>query len=132
MFNDLNKYIPLVATFTVASLRLVPIANSFLANIITTRANKNSIDRLYKVREIFIDSRWNKSEAKVLENNDETFNNVKITFEKKRKDPDQRDYFVSNKKIEKKGFYLIYSIVNGIEELLIFFKNNKNRIHNNY
>ena len=47
-------------------------------------------------------------------------------------DPDKRDYFVSNKKIEKKGFKAKIRLENGIKELLIYFKNNSEKIINNY
>jgi nucleoside-diphosphate-sugar epimerase len=48
------------------------------------------------------------------------------------KDPDQRDYYVSNKKIEKKGFKAIYSLDHGIGELINIFKISKIKIKNNY
>jgi len=41
--------------------------------------------------------------------------NIKII--KNKKDPDQRNYIVSNRKIEKKGFKALYSLEDGIEEL---------------
>ena len=49
-----------------------------------------------------------------------------------RSDPDKRDYFVSNKKIEKKGFKAKINLEEGIKELLLYFKNNKDKIINNY
>ena len=48
------------------------------------------------------------------------------------KDPDQRDYFVSNKKIEQKGFKAKISIEDGINELLKFYKYSDFKIKNNY
>ena len=55
---------------------------------------------------------------------------IKIVYNKK--DPDQRDYFVSNKKIEKKGFKAKMSIDNGINELINIFSYSKEKIINNY
>ena len=51
---------------------------------------------------------------------------------KNRRDPDKRDYFVSNKKIERKGFKAKINLESGISELLQIFSNNKNKIINNY
>jgi len=57
---------------------------------------------------------------------------LKITVIKNRKDPDQRDYYVSNKKIEKKGFKAKTKIEQGIEELVNLFEKNTTKIINNY
>ena len=56
---------------------------------------------------------------------------TKIIIKNFKKDPDQRDYFVSNKKIEKKGLKAKISLEKGINELINVFYNNKN-ILNNY
>ena len=57
---------------------------------------------------------------------------LKVKIIKNKKDPDQRDYFVSNKKIEKKGFKAKISLEEGISELLQIFTNDKNKVINNY
>ena len=57
---------------------------------------------------------------------------LKITIIKNMKDPDQRDYYVSNKKIENKGFKAKVSLEKGIKEIKNFFLNNKEKIVNNY
>ena len=60
------------------------------------------------------------------------FKKLKIQIVTNRRDPDKRDYFVSNKKVEKKGFKATISLDKGISELLQIFTNDKNRIINNY
>ena len=77
--SDLDEFIPLVATFTVASLRLFPISNSFLSNIVTVRANKDSIDRLHKVLNSLIDVRLKEENEDHKPSKTEKFNNLKIT-----------------------------------------------------
>ena len=57
---------------------------------------------------------------------------LKIQILKNKKDPDQRDYYVSNNKIEKKGFKAKIKIENGIEELINVFNSTKENIINNY
>jgi len=57
---------------------------------------------------------------------------LKIKIIKNKKDPDQRDYYVSNKKIEKKGFKAKIKIERGIDELINVFNNSKENIINNY
>jgi nucleoside-diphosphate-sugar epimerase len=58
---------------------------------------------------------------------------ITIKINNFKKDPDQRNYIVSNKKIEKKGFKAKFSISNGIKELIFCLKNtNISSIKNNY
>ena len=57
---------------------------------------------------------------------------LKIKIIKNKKDPDQRDYYVSNKKIEEKGFKAKIKIEEGINELIKIFTHSKEKIINNY
>ena len=60
------------------------------------------------------------------------YKKLRIKIVTNRKDPDKRDYFVSNKKIEKKGFKAKISLEDGISELIQIFTNDKNKVINNY
>ena len=57
---------------------------------------------------------------------------LKIVINNNKKDPDKRDYYVSNRKIEKKGFKAKYDLETGIKELIQFFNINDQKIINNY
>ena len=57
---------------------------------------------------------------------------LKIKIVHNKKDPDQRDYFVSNRKIEKLGFRAKVNIDDGIAELVNIFRYSKTKIKNNY
>ncbi len=60
------------------------------------------------------------------------YKKLKIKIVTNRTDPDKRDYYVSNKKIEKKGFKAKISLEEGISELIQIFTNDKNKVINNY
>ncbi len=57
---------------------------------------------------------------------------ISIKYVTNIKDPDQRDYFVSNKKIEKTGFKCSVSLDQGIKELIQIFSKSKKNYINNY
>jgi nucleoside-diphosphate-sugar epimerase len=56
----------------------------------------------------------------------------KIIKKNNQKDPDKRDYFVSNLKIEKKGFKAKVTMDDGIKELIKIFQISKKIVKNNY
>ncbi len=57
---------------------------------------------------------------------------LKIKIITNAKDPDKRDYFVSNKKIEKAGFKATISLEAGIKELVNLFNSSEVKFINNY
>lgn len=67
--------------------------------------------------------------AKMIKKN---IRNLKVTIQENKKDPDQRDYFVSNAKIEKTGYKAKISLNRGIKELIGVFKNSEIKFINNY
>lgn len=56
---------------------------------------------------------------------------LKIKIFNNKKDPDQRDYYVSNKKLKKQGFSCSVTLEKGIEELLMVF-NQTDKFSKNY
>ena len=62
-----------------------------------------------------------------------TLNDEKLSVEEKiKKDPDQRNYIVSNEKIEKTGFKPKYSLSDGISELIKGYAMLKNQSFGNF
>ena len=57
---------------------------------------------------------------------------LEIKIIKNRKDPDKRDYFVSNRKIERRGFKAKISLDAGIKELIKIFSYCDIKFKNNY
>ena len=57
---------------------------------------------------------------------------LRIKIVNNKKDPDQRDYFVSNKKVEKKGFKPKFKLNEGITEMVKIFTNSKSKYYSNY
>ena len=57
---------------------------------------------------------------------------LKLSIIKGTKDPDQRNYFVSNDKLKKKGFTAKRHLNEGIKELIKGFKVEGLKIENNY
>jgi len=74
----------------------------------------------------------NLSKLKLAKKIKENYKSVKIKIIKNRTDPDKRDYFVSNRKIEKAGFKPKISLDQGIRELITLFKNVDVKFVNNY
>ena len=67
--------------------------------------------------------------AQKIKNN---LKDTKIVVNRSKSDPDKRDYFVSNKKIEKAGFKARIKLEDGIIELSNIFKNCDIKFNNNY
>ena len=57
---------------------------------------------------------------------------IRIIILKNKQDPDKRDYFVSNRKIEKLGFKTVYKLDTGIKELFNLYKTGYTKTKNNY
>ena len=74
----------------------------------------------------------NISKIMLAEKIQKQYKKLSIKIVTNRKDPDKRDYFVSNEKIEKKGFKAKISLEDGISELIQIFTNDKNKVINNY
>jgi nucleoside-diphosphate-sugar epimerase len=66
--------------------------------------------------------------AKIIKKN---IPSLKIKVFNNKKDPDQRDYYVSNKKLMNAGFVCQVSLEEGVKELLKVF-NQENKFSKNY
>ena len=99
------------------------VANAFLLGINNFQDMKNNI---YNVG--LSDANLTKLE---LCKKIQKYINYKIIIDEIEKDPDQRNYIVSNKKIENKGFKPQYSVDDGIRELIQGFKSYKFRKYSN-
>ena len=74
----------------------------------------------------------NLSKIELCEEIKKHLSNFVYVEEKYKKDPDQRNYIVSNKKIEKTGFKTKYSISDGIKELIKGYQMIKNQNFGNF
>ena len=102
------------------------ISNAFLFSIKNFQKMKGNIYNLGLSNANLTKIELAKSIKKIIKN-------LKINIQKNKSDPDKRDYFVSNKKIERIGFKTKVSLNDGIEELYKVFKiNNFNQNKNNY
>ena len=77
-------------------------------------------------------SNANITKLQLLKKIKKKINKFKIIIDDTKKDPDQRDYYVSNKKIEKKGFKASISLEKGIEELVDIYSLDNTNFKNNY
>ena len=76
MDKDLNSYLPLIAIFIIAGIRLFPISNSILQSILELRLGRNTIIRLDNVISQMPETKWKNSDL------DKKLNHENIKFEK--------------------------------------------------
>ena len=95
-------------------IHVYDIANVFLFCIEETKTN----NEIFNVGL----SDTNISKLELCERIKSILPNLNIIESQYKKDPDQRNYIVSNKKIEKCGFKTYYSLEDGIQSLLKVFK----------
>ncbi len=101
------------------------VAEVFLYSITNYENMKNQI---YNVG--LTEANLSKSDlCKYIQNHIEDFKYFEDSYSK---DPDQRNYIVSNKKIESKGFKTKFSLEYGIKELIKGFEYIKNNNHSNF
>jgi nucleoside-diphosphate-sugar epimerase len=94
-----------------------------------------AIDNFYKIRSNVYNlglSNANITKIDLAKKVRHYIKDTKICIINNSKDPDKRDYFVSNKKIEQKGFKPNFTLENGIKELSEIFKISNKFGKNNY
>ena len=101
------------------------VADAFIFAILNFSKLKNNIYNLGL-------SKANLTKLDLVKRIKKHYKDLKIKIIYNKKDPDKRDYFVSNKKIENAGFKPAASLDNGIQEMIKLFKNVNVKIKNNY
>jgi len=101
------------------------VADAFIFAILNFSKLKNNIYNLGL-------SKANLTKLDLVKRIKKHYKDLKIKIIYNKKDPDKRDYFVSNKKIENAGFKPATSLDNGIREMIELFKNVNLKIKNNY
>ena len=78
-------------------------------------------------------SEANLTKLQLCEEIKELLPEFEIFIDKEGKDPDKRDYFVSNEKLEKSGWKPQFSLKRGVKELISYYKNlSENNFDKNY
>ena len=100
------------------------VAEAFIFSIVNFKKLKNNIYNLGL-------SSANLTKISLARKIKNIIKNITIKIVSNISDPDKRDYYVSNKKIEKKGFKARINLETGINELVNYFKySNKKNISN--
>lgn len=101
------------------------VVNAFVFSIINFKRLKNNIYNLGL-------SSANLSKINLAKKIKKIIKKLRIVINKNASDPDKRDYYVSNKKIEKAGFKPSVTLEEGIKELINVFTYAKVVFKNNY